>query len=58
MSVIDFTTPRLVPIPLQRQVRGRDEEQTSRTQQLLLTGLIAALYVGVRIGLTYTGIGH
>jgi len=51
-------TPRLAPIPLQRQARRQNGRQESSAAPLLLTGLAAALYVGLRIGLTYAATGH
>lgn len=54
---------RLAAVPVeQNRRRSRDiferEEQKSDAAALLFTGLTAAVYVALRIGLTYAAIGH
>ncbi len=54
---------RLAMVPQQHGTRRqaiRDEaaRQETAVAPLLLTGLIATIYVGLRIGLTYAALGH
>lgn len=50
---------RLATVPLQHGMLRHDtRDEKASVSPLLLTGLIAALYVAVRIGVTYAIIGH